>query len=270
MWAKIHLRYKIYIILTTLIFITIMGGLVLIWYTFKIEKILSNIVDKNIVAFKVAESLETALVNQKGFVSYYYLDGNPNWLRQLGKYRQIFKEQLEKSHQLAEGKEQREVIKKIELEYYAYITAKDQVIDFYMAGEKDKGVKLHQEVRDRFFEVLSQCENYKKIYTDRIAQEKEQSKLHAKRIRIIGIAAIGVVVLLGVFLAFILVNHILNPLHRLAQEIHSENEINASNNEISTLSRSVKGLIKDFGEKTHRARKKSGTSASVGKNGHGR
>ena len=52
------------------------------------------VISKNIATFYASEGLEVALVNQKGFVSYYFLDGDPDWLRQLGEYRQIFKERL--------------------------------------------------------------------------------------------------------------------------------------------------------------------------------
>jgi hypothetical protein len=48
------------------------------------QALLTNVVDKNVVAFQTAEALETALINQKGFVSYYFLDGDPEWLKQLG------------------------------------------------------------------------------------------------------------------------------------------------------------------------------------------
>ncbi|RLC28544.1 MAG: histidine kinase, partial [Deltaproteobacteria bacterium] len=58
-------------------------------------------------AYQAAEALETALVNQKGFVSYYFLDGDPDWLRQLGEYRQIFRQSLETSRRLAENREQK-------------------------------------------------------------------------------------------------------------------------------------------------------------------
>ena len=54
--------------------------------------------------FSEAEALETALINQKGFVSYYFMDGDPDWLRQLGEYRQIFKERLDEARENAPAK----------------------------------------------------------------------------------------------------------------------------------------------------------------------
>jgi hypothetical protein len=49
----------------------------MVWYSYSIEGVLTTITDENLVAFQSAESLEIALVNQKGFVSYYFQDGNP-------------------------------------------------------------------------------------------------------------------------------------------------------------------------------------------------
>lgn len=94
MWNKINLRTRIYVILTALVCITMVGGFVMVWYTYRMQSLLNHMIDKNVAAFQAAEALEIALVNQKGFVSYYFLDGDPDWLRQLGEYRQIFRERL--------------------------------------------------------------------------------------------------------------------------------------------------------------------------------
>ena len=94
MWNKINIRTRIYVILTALVCITMVGGFVMVWYTYRMQSLLNHMIDKNVAAFQAAEALEIALVNQKGFVSYYFLDGDPDWLRQLGEYRQIFRERL--------------------------------------------------------------------------------------------------------------------------------------------------------------------------------
>jgi CHASE3 domain sensor protein len=91
MWHRLNLRFRIFIVLIGLVLITLMGGLVMVWYTYSIERLFNKIIDQDLTAFQTAEALETALVNQKGFVTYYFLDGNPDWLRQLGEFRQILK-----------------------------------------------------------------------------------------------------------------------------------------------------------------------------------
>jgi hypothetical protein len=55
------------------------------------------IIDKKLAAYQTAETLESSLENQKGFVSYYILDGDSVWLEKLEKYLQTFSEQLNPS-----------------------------------------------------------------------------------------------------------------------------------------------------------------------------
>ncbi len=223
----------------------------MVWYTYQMDELLTQIIDKNVAAFQAAESLEIALVNQKGFVSYYFLDGDPDWLRQLGEYRQIFKNQLERTQSLVETPEQKEAINRIEAEYNKYIATKDQVIEYYKAGEREAGAKLHKQVRDYFFKILDLCEKYKNIQTDKILQARKESNDQAIRLRIIAGIAMLTVFSLAVFFAFVIVNHILGPIRRLTQEAEGEDgERHLSENEIKALSQSVRGLIKNAGQ-TH-------------------
>ena len=106
-WRKISLRVRIYIILVALVTITMSGGMVTVWYTYQMEHLLTAITEKDLAAFRTAEALEIALANQKGFVSYYFIEGDAEWLRQLGEFRQIFKERLNDALQLAETEPER-------------------------------------------------------------------------------------------------------------------------------------------------------------------
>ena len=245
MWNMVNLRLRIYLILIALMFITLAGGLIMVWYTYQMQGILTHIVEKNVAAFQASAALEEALVNQKGFVSYYYLDGDPDWLRQLGEYRQIFKERLKKVHSLIETEEQEEAINLIESDYNDYITIKDQVIEYYKSGERDAGARLHREMRDRFFKILERCETYKRLHSELITGAREESQTQAGRLRIIAITAILAVFILGVLLAFVLIHHILGPLRKLALEADRVGDTGQSGDEVKTLSRSVRGLIED-------------------------
>ena len=69
MWKQVSLRVRIYLVLITLVMITVLGGLVMVWYTYRMEGLLTDIIDKNVAGFQTAEALETALINQKGFVT---------------------------------------------------------------------------------------------------------------------------------------------------------------------------------------------------------
>lgn len=245
MWNKISLRLRIYLILIALILITLTGGVVMVWYTYQMQGILTHIVEKNVAAFQAAAALEEALVNQKGFVSYYYLDGDPDWLKQLGEYRQIFKERLKKVHSLVETEEQKDAVDHIESDYNDYVNIKDQVIAHYKSGEREDGARLHREVRDRFFKILERCETYKSLHSELITGTRKESQTQATRLRVIAITAILAVFTLGVLLAFLLIHHILGPLRRLALEADRDGSTGQSGDEVKALSRSVRGLIED-------------------------
>jgi signal transduction histidine kinase len=242
---QMNLRQRIYVILAALVAITFLGGLVLVWYTYRIEAILANIAEKHMAAFEAAEALENALINQKGFVSYYFMDRDPNWLTQLNAYRRIFRERLTTARKLANSERQQTALDQIEKEYSAYISKKDQVIDLYNQGNFATGAELPQEVRRHFDKVLELCESYKDIYKEGILQARKDSHRQAVRLRIMAAAAMVSASILMVLLAFVLINQILRPVRRLIAEAARESEGGGEENEVKALSRRVRGLIED-------------------------
>jgi signal transduction histidine kinase len=256
MWNRINLKNRIFLILSALVFITMGSSCVMMWYTYRMEGILTSIISKDLPAFKTAEALETALVNQKGFVSYYFLDGDPDWLRQLGEYRQIFRQHLKDAISSAETEPEKAAIDLIENEYAVYIHLKDQVIDYYKNGINEAGSALHPKSRDAFFKILSLCQQYKNIHKEKILMAGQESKSRAKKSRAIAVVAMLVGFSLAVLLAFILLNQILGPVRELTMEAERDTVPHPKENEIKALSRSVRDLIKDADE-THSELKKS-------------
>lgn len=246
MWKKIPLRLRIYMILTALVSITMLGGSVMVWYTYRIQAILTQIIDMNIAGFQTAEALETALVNQKGFVSYYFQDGDPSWLRQLGEYRQIFKQRLSQARSLALTGREKKAVDLIQSKYFQYITAKDQVIEYYKRGKRQAGAGLHKEVRDHFFKILHLCEEYKNLHTEKITAARDESHAQLRNLRFISGTVMVMVLFLGMLLAYVLVNYILGPLRSLALEADPEGVSRKSPDEIDTIKRSVHDLIEDM------------------------
>jgi signal transduction histidine kinase len=246
MFRRMSLRFRIYSVLTVLVLITLAGGLVMVWYTYRMERLFSTLIDRNVAASQAAEALQSALANQKGFVSYYFQDGDITWLRHLGEYRQVFKERLSEVHALAESHSERAAVDRIESEYRKYITLKDRVIEHYRVGEKEPGVKLHKEVREHFFRVLELCDQYKAFHRRRVEQVRAESLSQASRLRVIAGSAMLCVLFLAVLLAFVLVNQVLAPVRRLAFETDPDAANPHPGDEVKALSRSVRGLLEDF------------------------
>jgi signal transduction histidine kinase len=256
MWKYVSLRARIYAILSTLIVITIMGCMIIVWNTFRMEEILISITEKHLLTFQTAESLETALVNQKGFVSYYFLDGDPEWLRQLGEYRQIFKERMNSARHLADTDTEIAAIDRIEHEYSNYISAKDRVLAYYKDGDKERGFKLHKEVRYLFFTILDLCEQYKEMQIDQINKATENGHAQAEKLRFISVLVSMFIVIIAITLIFFFIQNILEPLRKLAGEASRMGSSTNSQDEIKFLSHSVHDLIDDV-DQTHTELQKS-------------
>ncbi len=248
MWLRLSLRHRIYTVLTALVIITVSGGLVMVWYTYRMERLFSGIIDRDLVGFQVAAALEASLVHQKGFVSYYYMDGDPEWLRRLGEYRQIFKERLREAETLSDTPRQKEILEVIRSDYDEYIQIKDRVIDYYKTGAREGLADVHPQLRELFFHIVDQCEVYKHIFTDQIRETRAEAREQAERLRYVAGGAILFELFLALFLAFVLVSHILGPVRRLTLAAEGGAGSGRVDNEITALSRSVRGLIQDAGQ----------------------
>ena len=189
MWRSISLRFRIYVLLGAIVFITLMGGLVLVWYTYRMEGLLITITKKNLAALHAAETLETTLINQKGFVSYYLIDGDPNWLGQLARYRQIFQDHLNEVRSLIDSNSQQKAVQQLANEYNLYTTEEDRVIELYKADKLKRSAELHKTVRDHFSSVLDLCQKLKNIHQKKIMQATAESHGQAAKLRVIASVA---------------------------------------------------------------------------------
>ena len=220
----------------------------MIWYTYRMEALFGRLLEKDMAALQAEEGLENALMNQKGFVSYYFLDGNPEWLQKLGEYRQAFAAGLKKARELARTSTDQHTVDDIESEYAEYIKNKDQVIAFYRAGERTLGANLHEKVRQHFFKILQLCETYRDVHNTRIHLTSVESHTQAERLRVIAGAAMSTAIVLGALLGIILVNQILNPLRKLASDEDVAKASVKSEDEVRAVGRRVQTLLDDMGQ----------------------
>jgi len=247
---RLGLRARMLLTLGALVLITVGGGLLMIWYTYQMEALLASVIQTDRAAFQAIKGLESALLNQRGYVSYYFLDGDPHWLRELGKYRQDFTERLNEAKSLDYGGIHKEFLDRITSEYQQYVESKDRVIELHEAGEHEAKAMLHRKVREHFFEILDLCEAH--IESHNRILESKLSKSHARSVRLRFMAAAGIsaAVVVGALLSFLLVTQILDPIRRLAMETDRAGAPVRSGDEMTALKYGVRDLIQDMGH-TH-------------------
>lgn len=253
---QLSLKNRIYIVNAILVSITVIGALLMIWYTFKTEKIFQTIIDKNIIVYQSAESLAASLVKHKGFVSYYLLDKNPAWIDRLHQARDEFTRHLASVKSMVEEDWEKEAIAQIESKYTDYISTKDMVIELYMTNEFAKGYAIHESTREHFTRILDLCEEFKTFHKNKISAAIETSREESNRLRYMALMAIIIVILLSLLINYIFARHILGPIRKIAKEAYIEGDTPKPANEVAALELSVHGLIKNT-EQVHQDLKKS-------------
>ncbi|MGB5923361.1 MAG: MCP four helix bundle domain-containing protein, partial [Syntrophobacteria bacterium] len=215
-WKRISLRARILMLLVALVLTSMAGGVVAMWHTHQMDHLFTSVIDTAVIGLQAAEELETALVRQKGLTTYYFLDGNSDWLKQLEQLNESFNTWMKKARVSALTGEERSILSQIESEYLRYVFARDLVIELYKADEREAGAKHHWDVRVKFFAIQALCEQYKEINQERISLARTQSRAEARVINKMAFVAIPCVLLLGVLLAYVLLTQVLRPIRQLA------------------------------------------------------
>ena len=253
---QLSLKNRVYLVNAILLFITLIGAILMIWYTYKIERIFKDIIEKNIVIYQSAEVLGTSLVNQKGFVSYYLLDQDPAWIEECNRYRQFFDKNLVMVKSLVEEQWEKKAVDQIESKYRDYVITKNKVIDFYKSGEYEKGSVLHKDVKQDFFKIIELCEKFKSFHKTKISDAIKTSRKESHQLRYIALLAIITVIVLSLLINYIFARHILEPIRKLAAEADRMGSPKSSSNEVAALKQSVYGLIENA-DQAHQELKQS-------------
>jgi signal transduction histidine kinase len=257
LWWR-SLRGRIFIVLAALALITVAGGVVMIRYAYQMESLFAQSIGKEMAAGLQVEALLQALIKQKGFVSYYFIDGNVQWLAGLEEQREVFQEHLGMAQRMASAPEDEDALQRIEAKYDQYIVSKDRVIDLYRSGERREGQILHEESRAYFDELLSLCEAYETMRIQRLYGTQRKSQQEAGRIRAVAATAILTSVVLSLLLALVLMTQVFGPIRRLLEEAERFGGPEKSVDEVKALGLEVRGLIEDA-DQTHQELEKSRT-----------
>ncbi|MFH1154014.1 MAG: ATP-binding protein [Pseudomonadota bacterium] len=244
------LRLKILYLFSIMSAITVMGGLMMLWHTYQTDDLIITMVQKEMVLFRAAQEMELALANQKGYLTYYFVDGQAKWLNSLGKYREMFRQSLDKARTLDLTPQQKESLETIAVEFKKYVEAKDLAIETYRLNpDKTAITPIHEQQRSVFFNLLDLCREFSQKQWQIIQETEWKNAQRSEGLRIMAYGALFFFTILSILLLFILYKHILEPIRDLAIETGSS-PTDSSRDEVVSLSHSLKDMMKDFDE-TH-------------------
>lgn len=248
----LSLRAKIIVTFVALSLVTLGGGITLFLYSYKIDSEYKEIVQREMVLYKLARDMELDLANQKGFLTYYLVDGDVKWLGALGQYKQIFLQELQQAKQLANSQDQKGAISELRDQYRLYVETKESTITDYQSGSHSevKSISsLHERQRDVFFALLEKCRTFSRFQWERIEGFRQENDARSVHLRISALGGLALWLFLSGILVYILYRNILSPIRGLALQTGGSIQESARD-EVFSLSQSLEGIMKVFDE-TH-------------------
>jgi len=227
-----------------LLLATLLGmGAISIWYAGQFDTMINRVIVEDIPLFQAAREIETSLVNQKGFVTYYFLDGDPKWLNELAVHRQTFMNWLNQALALDQTPEQKTLLINIQKKYEIYKKEKDRVIALYQKGDRKTGETLHWKVREQFFELKGQVSEYKRFNELNIQKALEVSQGRVQQMAAAAVAFMTFALIFGGLLAFVMISQIFLPIRKLSREAAVSDEPVVYGDEFRVLTTRVHGLM---------------------------
>ncbi|MBI3990781.1 MAG: MCP four helix bundle domain-containing protein [Candidatus Omnitrophica bacterium] len=185
--------------------------------TRNMQKVFVNTMRDNVSSLKAAEELELALLSQRGFLSNYFLDGNPIWLKKLEGKKANFQDWLNKASIVALTPPEKTIIKEINLLYKRYESERYRAKKLYESGNL-RGAKniLQKDMWETFEALYQKCEDY--ILINESIIKKSEISLQKKVIGMMVLIIIPAFVIIGLVgsMFFLLTRRILASVEDIA------------------------------------------------------
>jgi signal transduction histidine kinase len=247
---RLGLRARVYALLGGLLLVNLAGPAIMIWYAVTARDLFTATAEKDLAALTAAHELEIALLSQKGFATYYYLNQDPDWLVKLDESRRAFAKWLEQARQEVDEPAAMTLLDELASAYGRYTTAKDGVIALYRQGRSDTAREQHWGVREDFEVIQGLCQQFKEFFRARMRQTGQVYLERSDLVMGLGVIGVCVNATLSVILGYVLVNQILDPLRRLARGDRTGSSAEAASDEVQAIGRKVRALMDDV-DKAH-------------------
>lgn len=217
-----------------------------------------SILKENVSSLKAAEELEIALLDQKGYVSSYLLDGNRNWLNLLEEKKAKFNEWFKKAREVALTDKEKRILLEIDKVYRRYDDTRNEVIVLYQRGDVLEARRLLLgDVKALLDRIYDSCEELLLFNEQLIAESAKKSELRTVKLNKIIWAMAGGSIFLGIILGIFISRGITRPIRQLVLKAKTATgedimeKIEIKKGDIEELESHVTGLIQRI-EQSHK------------------
>ncbi len=217
---RITLAAKILIAVVGVVVLALLSSIAALIAVFQISGLMQQMVAENLDSVLAAEELEIALLQQRGFVTSYVLDGgNRVWLDELGKTEPQFQHWLARAHETAHTPEEHAILARLEEVFKQYDAKRDEAVRYYDEGDFDTAKQiLLRDVQTSYRNAFDLCEEFvdlnQRIVQARIADVETQVQQFTFMVGLSVALTIGA----GFGLLWLFFRGVLLPLRRMAAE----------------------------------------------------
>ncbi|MBI4436231.1 MAG: MCP four helix bundle domain-containing protein [Candidatus Omnitrophica bacterium] len=202
---KVAFSHRIIGGLAVMAFLLILVGYFTFITTKNLQNVSRSIMKENVSSLKAAEELELALLNQKGMVSSYILDGNPEWLRTLEEKKRDFDIWFKNAQEVALTPEEKRILQDIRALYKVYDNQRNRAIGLYQGGNvtEAKGILLN-DMKNSIDALYQKCEDLILTNESLIVKAEASSRRNAIKMTSLIWVTILITLCLGLVMGFLI------------------------------------------------------------------
>jgi signal transduction histidine kinase len=183
------------------------------------RSVLETVVADGLLSLRAVAELEISLLEQRGFVSSYILDGDRAWLDELERREPGFTKWREAVRRLPRTGEERRILGRLDAVFAEYADARAETVALYDAGHVARARHVFtSKVNPLYRRAYVECEELVAVARKRIQMVVNDARSGTERVAVIAFALTGVTIAIGAALLVAFVRNILRPLRRMAHD----------------------------------------------------
>lgn len=217
---RFRLSSKLIAGLSALIMLVLAGGVITILYTYRLHRVTSELLVKEIRNLQTAQELEVLLFRMRGLTLNYLLDGDAHRLEIFDGEKNRFQARLESASAAEQSDDERKILQALSSEFAAYANDHRMGLDLHRRGKLiEARAKLLYMSRAGFDELYASCQAYSKVSENSINAMQFQIDRANRFVRWImyGLGAGGV--LLGGLMSWVIARGLMKPIYELVLKV---------------------------------------------------
>lgn len=215
---KFSFSHRITLGLLVMAILLIIVGVLAFITTKDVQGVSRAIMKENVSSLKAAEELELALLNQKGMVASYFLDGSSLWLKTLEDRKKDFDSWFKKAQDVALTDNEKKILQDVSVLYKTYDRQRNKAIRLYQSGNTTEAKNiLLNDMKNIIDSLYQKCEDLILANEALIARAEITSQGNVVRMTSLIWSTIVVTLILGSMTGFFISHKINEQLVRAAK-----------------------------------------------------